>query len=217
MVLYMSGLLLLLLMGTSLWFAFSGNVEDHSQLGWLLLGAFAAAFLFFFISLFRIVVDPRVLYISVIGSVLILMTQGPLLFELLSRSFFSNSAGNLTLMKSYSIPERMVSEDDISGAIAEYEKLIREDPADIVARFRIADLYCRTTKYEKAVQAYETLVSLKGKLDVNQHCSALMRLSEISAQQLADIASARQYLERIIREYPESRMAGYAAERLKTL
>ncbi len=150
-------------------------------------------------------------------SAAILATQWPFVLELFSRSFLPDPSRGLKVIKTYSAAERRVSADDLPGAIEEYEKEIASDPGDVTARFRLADLCYQNKDYPKSIDAYKGLLELKSKLDIHQHCSALMRISEIYAQNLNNVEQAREYLDIIIREHGDTKYAVFAADRLQNL
>jgi len=218
---FIFGSLLLVMIIISLWFAFSGWVERYTILGWVFLAVFSAVYISFckvwFASLVDSISGIMISLLSVVLSGLILATQGPLLLELISWSVTPDPSRGLKTVKFHSAAERKVIEDDLPGAIAEYEKIIAGDPDDIEARFRMADLCYQNKDYQKAVEPYQALANLSEKLDLSQHCSSLMRLSEIHAQNLGDFAGARKFLEKIIEEHPDTKFSEYVADRLEIL
>ncbi|RJP23010.1 MAG: hypothetical protein C4520_07120 [Candidatus Abyssobacteria bacterium SURF_5] len=211
------GIILALLIAVSIWFAYSGYVEGRTTIGWVFLFIFLIVYVEFSGLLYARTDDAAGLFVLVLSMILILMTQGPLLFELISLGVMPNPARDLKVIKSYAKAERKVAEEDVAGAIAEYEIVIADDPHDVTARFRLADLRYQAGDYRKAVEAYAEIAALTEKLDMNQRCSALMRLSEIHAQNLGDPENARKYLNMIINEYAGSKFAGYAMDRLNQL
>jgi tetratricopeptide (TPR) repeat protein len=217
MALTIASIIMFAVIVTSLWSAGSGYLDGRTHVGWALLLAFIIAYIEFCMLLYSTIDRPDVAILAMALSSLLLATQGPLLLELISKSVMPDPSQGLKLLKVHTEAERKVAEEDLPGAIAEYEKVIAQDPDDIAARFRLAELCHQNKEYQKTVEVYKALVGLKEKLDANQYCSALMRLSEIHAQDLADIDGAREYLETIIKEYAGLKYAGYAMDRLKNL
>ena len=152
--------------------------------------------------------DAGGLFIAAITLALILMTQGPLLFETITQSFVPNSSSGLKLLKVHTEAEKKVIEDDLPGAIAEYESIVAKDPEDLDALYRLAEICCQNHDYAKAAKAYHAIVARGRDLGIGQHCSALTRLSEIYANNLGDIEKARKCIRTIITEYPETKYAG---------
>jgi len=212
-----TGTILIFLVALSFWLAYSEILQERLYVGWIFLVVFLAVFLHFCMLWFKHADDVSSALLAMAFAAFVLITQWPFALELFSRSFIPDASRNLKVIKTYSAAERKVIEEDFAGAIEEYEKVIAEDPDDVTARFRLADLCYQNKNYPKAVKAYKALVARKGHLDIHQHCSALMRLSEIHAQNLDDPENARRYLEEIIREHEGTKFAGYARDRLNSL
>jgi tetratricopeptide (TPR) repeat protein len=211
--------LVVLLVFASFWLVSSEYLETHTTHGWIFLLVFLGVYFHFCMLLFNLIEFSDIIAALAVMAIasLILFTQGPFILTLISSTFVPDASKGLKLLKTYSEAERNVAAEDLPGAISEYEKVIAEDPDDMTARFRLADLCYQSKDYPKAVEAYKTLATLKDKLDQYQHCSALMRLSEIHAQNLGDIETARKYLQDIAREYADTKFAGYAQNRLDNL
>jgi tetratricopeptide (TPR) repeat protein len=143
--------------------------------------------------------------------------QAPLIAELIAQATLPDPSRNLRPLKVHTTAERKVAEQDLPGAIAEYEKIVADDPKDIDARFRLAELCCEHEEYRKAVAVYEALLGHPRKLGIGQHCSMLTRLSEIYARHLGDPTMARQYVQTIIDTHPGTKYAEYAEARLSNL
>jgi tetratricopeptide (TPR) repeat protein len=148
---------------------------------------------------------------------LLLMLQAPLLVELVTLAVMPDSSRGLKLLKVHTEAEKRVIQDDLPGAILEYESIIAEDPGDIEARFRLAELRYQNEEYRKSASAYEALLGHSQELDMDRHCSVLTRLSEIYAHQLGDVETARAFVQRIVSEYPDTRYADYAREHIDNL
>jgi len=209
--------ILLALGGVSIYLAYSGYIPGHTDLGWAFLGVYLIVYLMFAIAWVSTITGPFSSMFAVVGLALLLALEAPLVVELVSQSVMPDPSKGLKLIEVHTEAERKVAEDDLPGAIAEYEKVIAENPVDVVARFRLAELCYEDHKYHKAVTAYEALLSYTQKLDISQHCSALTRLSEIYAQRLGDVESARRHIQTIIETYPDSKYASYARARLDNL
>ena len=136
---------------------------------------------------------------------LLLMMQGPLLIELITLAVMPDPSQGLKLLKVHTEAEKKVIQDDLPGAILEYESIIAEDPGDIEARFRLAELRYQNEEYRKSAAVYEALLGHSQELDMDRHCSILTRLSEIYAHQLGDVETARAFGHRIVSEYPDTR------------
>ncbi len=208
---------LLVLDGFSIYLAFSGYLPGRTNVGWIFLGVYLAMYLAFAIGTYKVLAMSVTTILYVIVLVFLLVLQGPLVAELVSQSVIPDASRGLKLIKVYTEAERRVAQDDLAGAIVEYEKVIAQDPDDVTARFRLAELCYQNEEYRKAAMAYETLLAREKELDMNRHCSALTRLSEIYAQHLGDIEKARKHVQTIIDKYPGTKYAGYAMDRLDSL
>ena len=137
--------------------------------------------------------------------------------ELASLALVPDPSKGLKLLKVYSAAEKKVAEDDLPGAIEEYEAVIARHPNDIAPRLRMADLCHEAKQYERAAAAYEKLAGKPQGLNVDQHCSVLTRLSEIYARHLGQLEKARETVQEIIERYPDTDYAKFAKERLNNL
>ncbi len=213
----LTGCILVALVVLSFYLAYSDLLATRTYLGWILL----AVFLIFFIRFADLWVtkldNPFHMFFAVLLLALIFLSQGPLLSELISQSVLPDPSKGLKLIKDYSEAERKVAQDDYTGAILEYEKVIAKTPDDTVARFRLAELCYENEDYRKAAMAYEALVARARQLDMRQHCSALTRLADIYTNHLGDKESAKKHIRTIIETYPDTKYSGYAADRLANL
>ena len=153
----------------------------------------------------------------VIFLVLLLALHGPLVAELMTLAVMPDASRGLKLLKIHTEAERKVVDDDLPGAIEEYERIIAEDPADTAARFRLAELCYQNEEHRRAARAYEDILQKVGNLGVDQYCSAVTRLSEIYAYHLGDATTARRHIQSIIQKFPNTKYASYARERLDSL
>lgn len=195
----------------------SGYFPGRARVGWALFGITLAVF--FPMAAWRAGTGAagvgalfHILFLS-----LLLMLQAPLLVELITLAVMPDSSRGLKVLKVHTEAEKKVIQDDLPGAILEYESIIAEDPGDIEARFRLAELRYQNKEYRKSASAYEALLEHKQELDIDRHCSILTRLSEIYAHQLGDVETARAFVQRIVSEYPDTRYAVYARERIDNL
>ncbi|MBI4831529.1 MAG: tetratricopeptide repeat protein [Candidatus Lindowbacteria bacterium] len=208
-------LALLAISAISLYLTHSGFITGRTTIGWVVVGIYAAVFLtFVFQWLPKVSMNP---FLNAAILVFLLMPQGPLVFDLLSQAITPHSSGGMRLVKAYSAAEGKLAQGDLKGAIVEYEKVLANDPKDTVARLRLAELCLQSGEYLKAAAAYETMVAQKRRLSMGSRCSALTMLSEIYAKRLGDIERARKCLQMIVKDYPETKYARYAAERLINL
>ncbi|UCD59000.1 MAG: hypothetical protein JSV16_07830 [Candidatus Hydrogenedentota bacterium] len=209
--------ILIILAVFSIFLAYSGYLPGRTYIGWTVLGLYGAVFLWFAGVWLSKLQSPFSLFFAAICLALLLALQGPLVLGLMSQTVMPDPSKGLKLIKVYTEAEGKVAQDDLAGAITEYEKVIVENPDDVAARFRLAELCCENREYRKGAMVYEALLAHADKLDISQHCSALTRLSEIYVQHLGDVESARRHIQTIIRMYPGTKYAAYAIEHLGNL
>lgn len=211
--------LLLALGGVSIYIAKSGVAQVEPIIGWVFLAIYLAIY-FPFINRFLDEVPivtwhhllPAIAALAV--SVLLLLANWPLLTQLVTQLIMRDRSGGVRILKSYGHIEKMASEGDLLGAIEGYEEAIADDPRDIAARFRLAELCDSTKNFPKSVLAYEGILEQSKRLSVSQHCSALTKLSEIHLHHIGDHEEAKKYIQIIIDTYPDTEYAKYAKDRL---
>ncbi len=210
------GLLIIMTIG-SVKLSGSGILVAHSYVGWIYILVYMLIYIPFVAAWhqhFGITVMTLPYIIMFIALIYPLSVLGS---ELAMVALIPDPSKGLKPLKVYSAAERKVSEDDLPGAIAEYELEIARDPKDVAARLRLADLCSEAKQYEKAVTAYEALAGKPRGLNVDQHCSVLTRLSELYSRHLGQMEKARVAVQEIIERYPDTNYAKFAEERLKNL
>jgi lipopolysaccharide biosynthesis regulator YciM len=146
-----------------------------------------------------------------------ILPLGALAAETIVETFMPDRSRGLRLMRFYTEAEKKVIEDDLPGAIEEYEKVIAEDPDDMRARLRMAELCGEAEQYNKAVATYEAILARSEKLSRSEHCSVLTLLSDIYSKHFHDGDRARKNIQAIIDRYPHTSYADFARERLARL
>ena len=208
---------LLILSGLSIYLALSGSLPGHTQIGWVLLAVYMVVYMTFAFGWLGRIGGSALSVYSIILLILLLAPQIPLVIGLLGQALIPDPSKGLKLLKVHSEAEKWVNQDDLPAAITEYEKVIAEDPDDIDARVRLAELFCQSEEYRKAATTYGFLLRHPKKLGMARHCSVLTRLSDIYAHNLDDIDTARRHIREIIDTYPNTTYARYAMDRLDNL
>jgi len=201
----------------SLQLAFSGNLEGRMLRCWMLVIAVEIYTKELVGTYVNHAPDQASRFTIGIIGVILYLSQAPLLIALAIEGFsFSRSKG-LNLLEVHSEAERLAVDDDLPGAIREYARIVAEKPGDIDSMSRLAELLTENGEHGKAVKVYEDLLEHADKLKMARHCSILTRLSELYAHHLNDTEKARAFTQTIIREYPGSKYARYAMDRLKNM
>jgi len=116
----------------------------------------------------------------------------------------------------YGPARTLVARGRYAEAIEAYRRILAEFPGDVVAQAAIADI--AFDKLKDRARALEELNVLIGfKLDEATRSTTLMRLADLYEQDFNSPAYAADCLAEIVEEYPQSRFAPAAAERLAQL
>ena len=210
--------LLLILSVLAYQLANSGILDNYEYIGWIYFGVYLAIYIPFVAAWYRASGDIKgweILYVILLA--VLILPLGHLGAELIKVAVMPNLSKGLKLLKVHTAAERKVAEDDLPGAIEEYEKVLAKDSSDIAARLRMADLCNEAKQYEKAAATFEILLKKPQGLGVDQHCSVLTRLSEIYARHLGEYEKARGAVQVIIDKYPDTEYANFAKDRLANL
>jgi hypothetical protein len=161
--------------------------------------------------------SPLTLVLIVIGLCgLMAALYAPFLANLLGTSvtdfIYPTGGGEV---KSYDIAEKLTVEGRYTEAVAEYERVIEEDPEDVTARVRVADIHCRTNQYDLAAQALNEALELD--LPPEKWSHIANRLADVFAQKMYEPQKAAAVLSKIAKKYPHTEFARYALERIARL
>jgi tetratricopeptide (TPR) repeat protein len=199
-----------------------GYFERRTYPGWILFGVYLVIYLAFAIRwMSNLTLGTAAASFEAIRAFvtfsLLLALQGPMVAELITQMMMPDPSKGLKILEVHTEAERLVAQEDIPGAITEYEKIVEAEPEDALARCRLAELYFEVKAYKKAVAAYEAYLEHADKISVGDHCFTLTRLSEIYAQHLNNPQTARERLRTIVEKYPDTKYADYAQDRLEIL
>lgn len=206
---------LIALVFVSLQLAFSANLAGRLHVGWILLAAVCVLTYELVARWMAMSPGPTSKLMAGLVGALLFGSQAPLLIELVTHTFLSGRSKGLKLLEVHSEAERLAAQDDLPDAIKEYERIIAQNPEDVDSQSRLADLLYQNGEYRKSAETYQGMLEHAHELGADRHCSILTRLSELYANHLGDIEKARRYVRTIIREYPDTRYAGYARSRLQ--
>lgn len=210
--------ILVLLLVWSVQMAYSGVLVGRTYIGWTLFVVYLLLYFPFAVAWYRDIrdVDATMIF-HILFLILLILPLGALGAELLTLDFMPDPSRGLKLLRVHTEAEKKVAQDDLPGAIEEYEKMIANNSDDIAARLRMAELCIEIKQYERAAAAYEATLKKAPKLGTDQHCSILTQLSEIYARHLGEIEKARGFVRMIIDQYPDSSYADFAKDRLANL
>ena len=211
------GLLIFMLI-FSVRLAYSGILVGRAYIGWIYVLIYLLIYFPFAVAWYRdLTTASATTILHVIFLVFLILPLGALAAETIVVTFLPDQSKGLKLIKVYTEAEKKVVGDDLPGAIEEYEKIIAEDPDDLKAQIRMAELCGEAEQYDKAAAAYEAILEGSKELGREQHCSVLTLLSDIYAKHLCESEKARQNIQTIIDKYPDTEYAEFAKERLANL
>ena len=117
----------------------------------------------------------------------------------------------------YKTAKALLDKEKYDSARLEFEKFINLFPesknADN-ARFWIAETYYREKWYEKAILEYQKVIE---KYSTGNKVAAALLKQGYSFAELGEKANARLILKELIKKYPASKEAGFAAKKLESL
>jgi tetratricopeptide (TPR) repeat protein len=200
----------------SLYLTFSDYFSTRRIAGWTFLAISCAIFMT--TAAGRAAIDSSagaLLHIILLG--ILISMQIPLAVELISQAVIPDPSKGLKVTSDHSEVEAIVVKGDLEKAIIKYEKIIANNSRDVVARFKLAELYYEKGEYLAAAANYERTLASSEKIGTDRHCSTLTRLAEIYYRHLGDVETARRHMQTIMKKYPGTRYAVYATEYLDNL
>ncbi|MFU8770108.1 MAG: tol-pal system protein YbgF [Desulfotignum sp.] len=126
-------------------------------------------------------------------------------------------AAPLSEKGAYDAAKRLFDDGDMQGAREQFENFIATYPGSVYAgnaRYWIADSHYVDKWFEKAILEYQKVIEQYP--DSNKTAAARLKQGYAFAE-LGENANARLILNELITRYPDSREAGFAAEKLKQL
>jgi hypothetical protein len=117
--------------------------------------------------------------------------------------------------KTYDIAEKLTSEGRYTEAVAEYERVIDEDPEDVEARLLLGDVQCKMDQYELAARTFTEALELD--LPPEKWCYIANRLADVLVRKTGEPQEAVRVLKRIAEKYPKAKFARYARERIERI
>ena len=127
-------------------------------------------------------------------------------------SFLQPSGSSTPYEKQYSLQDSMAIRGDIAGAIASYEEIILQDPLDVEARIRAAELHAGKGGNPK--RAAECLLEARRVPGITPARDLYIsnRLVDLYRGPLNEQGRALVELRRLLQLHPNSRDAGFARD-----
>lgn len=108
-------------------------------------------------------------------------------------------------------------EKKYEAAVELFEKAIAKDKGNPAPRVKLAELYLRLQKYDLYLQHMRNLLDTCPKVPMSDRCTYMNRMADICLNQQENPKAAIEILSRIIKEFPQSKYALYARERIDGL
>ncbi|HET8608632.1 MAG TPA: tol-pal system protein YbgF [Burkholderiales bacterium] len=129
----------------------------------------------------------------------------------------SSTADAAAEQRAYDAAQKLRSRGDYKGAIAAFEKFLKDYPGSTLApraQYWIGDSQFNLHDYAGAIKSQRTLLSAYP--DSSSASDALLNLAS-SQKELGDSVGARATMQDLIKRFPDSTAAGKAKERLANL
>ena len=108
----------------------------------------------------------------------------------------------------------LVSERKYEEAILLYRQAISKDRKDPSLRLKLVDIYMKIRDYENALKYIEEAIRMPKGMSEDERCLRINRLADLYLRERDDRASAIRALMLIIKDYPKSKSAIFARERI---
>jgi tetratricopeptide (TPR) repeat protein len=108
----------------------------------------------------------------------------------------------------------LVSERKYEEAIQLYRQAIIRRKKDPSLRLKLGDIYIKIRDYDNALKYIEEAIRMPKGLSEHERCLRINRLADLYLQEKDDRGSAIRALKFIITDYPKSRSAIFARERI---
>lgn len=155
-----------------------------------------------------------ILFVAVGSGIIVLKWLIPALGDRIGEAFYSapEKAEQTETQKAMAL----VAQGEYHKALAAFQKILAETPADRFAVMESAKIYQQKLgDLDAAVDVLET--ALNGEWPQDDKCFFLIKLADIHATERCDFARARQLLEQLIQNYPDSHHAANAHHKLREI
>ena len=119
-----------------------------------------------------------------------------------------------TAKETYSLAEKYETEHKYEEAIEHYRRAIEKDKKNPQPRMRVADLHYRLGDYDHCIAYLQEALKLYKTMSEGERCSLMNRIADVYLERKRDPVSALKVLGRIVKEFPDSRYAVYARDRM---
>lgn len=110
--------------------------------------------------------------------------------------------------------KRCETEKNYPAALSLYQKAIAKDRKNPAIRLQAANLCFRLRKYDLCIRHMRETLDVCRKMPMSERCVLMNRMADIYLQYGKNPNAATEILSRIITEFPDSKYAAYARERI---
>ncbi|RJP65517.1 MAG: tetratricopeptide repeat protein [Candidatus Abyssobacteria bacterium SURF_17] len=148
----------------------------------------------------------------IVGMILALWYSGRLSSGI--AGFLLGGSGGGKVKETYDLAEKYEVEHRYEDAINVYRRAFEKDKKNPTPRMRLADLYYRLGDYDNCLTYMQEALRLSQTMSDSERCSLMNRIADVHLQHKHDPASAATILKQIIKEFPNSKHALFARERI---
>ncbi|MBI4833145.1 MAG: tetratricopeptide repeat protein [Candidatus Lindowbacteria bacterium] len=116
--------------------------------------------------------------------------------------------------ETYDLAEKYEVEHRFEEAIAIYQGAFANDKKNPAPRIRLADLYYHLEDYDNCIKYMREALGLAASMPESERVSLMNRLADVHLQKKRDAPSAIAILNRVVEEFPKTKYALYARERI---
>lgn len=111
----------------------------------------------------------------------------------------------------------LISERRYDEAAELYRRAISKNKKNPALRLKLADIYLKLGDFDNCIKYVDEAVRMPKGLSEDERCARINRLADLYLQEKRDPASAVAALELILKDYPRSKHAVFARERIKAI
>lgn len=156
--------------------------------------------------------------VAVYGGLIVAMVLAFIYSDRLSAGIAAFLLGGENVGKvkeTYSLAERYEIERNFDGAIEIYRRAIERDKTAPAPRLKLGDLYYQLNDFDNCIKYLQEALNVSSKkMSESERCSLMNRIADVYLHNKADPMSAMAVLRRLVKEYPKSKYAVYARDRI---
>lgn len=116
--------------------------------------------------------------------------------------------------KALGLARRYEIDGDYQAAVAVYNRVIKRQKKNPLPRIKLAELHYKLGDYDRFVRYMDEALAVGSKLPQGERCELINRIADAHLHRRKDPASAIAILRRLVQQFPDSKYALYARERI---